>query len=372
MHRHPPSVDPTTRAWPRTLQVLEEGRAAGWHTGAQIALSTPRGSVDLTHGEAQPGHPMRPDSVPPWLSAGKPITAVALARLVDAGRLHWDDPVTTWIPEFGIEGKESITLRHLLTHTGGFRGADPGAIGRTWDESVAQACAAPLESGWVVGETAGYHANGSWFVLGEILQRVTGQPFADVIRSEVFDPLGLDEGWFGIDAATQVALANRWVQVDRTGRDACGPDPVLNDREEITRCRPGSGLRAPAWLLAGFYRRLLDPPRGWLSPGVLAELTSPQRTGRFDQTFLAVIDFGLGFILNSDRPGTRPVPYGYGPHAGPRTFGHSGNQSACAFADPDHDLTVAWVCNGLPGELFHQRRQRALNAAIYEDLGLAG
>lgn len=344
----------------------------GWHRGAQLALSTPQGAVDLCLGEAQPGQPMRPDSVPLWLSAGKPITAVALARLVDAGSLHWDDLVTTWIPEFGSGGKAPITLRHLLTHTGGFRGADPGGIGRSWEESVTAACAAPLESRWVIGETAGYHANASWFILGEILQRATGRLFSDVLRSEVLDPLGLKDGWFGVDATTQVRLADRWVRVDRTGREDAGPDPVLNDREGISRCRPGSGLRAPARLLCDFYRALLDPPVGWLSPGVLAELTSPQRTGRFDQTFLAVIDLGLGFILNSDRPGARPVPYGYGPHAGPRTFGHSGNQSACAFADPDHGLAVAWVCNGLPGELFHQRRQRALNAAIYEDLGLGG
>lgn len=372
MHPSTPSQKPMTFSWKRTLEVLKEGTAAGWHKGAQIMLSTPQGRAELAYGEARPGHPMTPDSIPLWLSAGKPLTAVALARMVDAGRLHWDERVAVQIPEFGVRGKDAITVRHLLTHTGGFRGADQGGIGRSWEESVADACAAPLESEWVIGETAGYHTNGSWFILGEILQRVTGRTFADVIHSEVFAPLGLEGGWFGVDAATQEALADRWVQVDRTGREGCGPDPVLNDGEGISRCRPGSGLRAPARVLTGFYRALLDPPEGWLSPEVLMELTRPQRTGRFDLTFLATIDLGLGFILNSDRPGTRPVPYGYGPHAGPRTFGHSGNQSACAFADPDHDLAVAWVCNGLPGEALHQRRQRSLNTAIYEDLSLAG
>jgi CubicO group peptidase (beta-lactamase class C family) len=64
------------------------------------------------------------------------------------------------------------------------------------------------------------------------------------------------------------------------------------------------------------------------------------------------------------------MPYGYGRKASPNTFGHSGNQSSCAFADPVHRLAVAWLTNGMPGERRSQQRQRAINNAIYEDLGL--
>jgi CubicO group peptidase (beta-lactamase class C family) len=63
--------------------------------------------------------------------------------------------------------------------------------------------------------------------------------------------------------------------------------------------------------------------------------------------------------------------YGFGPHASADTFGHSGNQSSCAYADPKHGLVVAWTCNGMPGEAKHQARASAINRAIYEDLGLA-
>jgi CubicO group peptidase (beta-lactamase class C family) len=84
-----------------------------------------------------------------------------------------------------------------------------------------------------------------------------------------------------------------------------------------------------------------------------------------------VIDFGLGFIVNSNRYGVETVPYGYGRSAADQAFGHSGAQSSCAFGDPTHKLVVAWSCNGLPGERLHQRRAREINSAIYEDLGLA-
>jgi CubicO group peptidase (beta-lactamase class C family) len=66
------------------------------------------------------------------------------------------------------------------------------------------------------------------------------------------------------------------------------------------------------------------------------------------------------------------VPYGYGPHASPRAYGHGGSQSSISFADPEHELAVAIVCNGTPGEEAHQRRMRAVVAAVYEDLDLSG
>ncbi len=336
---------------------------AVWHRGR---------TEEWAVGDARVGVAMTPDSVNLWLSAGKPITALAVARRVAVGRLHWDDPVTRWIPEFGGGGKESITLRHLLTHTGGFRTADTAPLTWRWEDSVAAACAAELEAEWEVGETAGYQSNASWFILGEVLQRETGRGFREVIRDEVSGPLGLGEGWFGLEPAEVGALGDRWSPMHRSGRGGVVLDEALDDPVVVSRCRPGSGLRAPARFLCRFYGGLLQPPLDWLPGSVLEEVTGRQRAGRMDRTFQAVVDFGLGLLLNEERPGSRPMPYGYGASAGARAFGHSGNQSSCGFADPEVGLAAAWVCNGMPGEPQHQRRQRAVQEALYRDLGLAG
>ena len=122
--------------------------------------------------------------------------------------------------------------------------------------------------------------------------------------------------------------------------------------------------------MASLYWGLLRPPAGWLAVQVLDEMTGPQRVGALDLTFGAVVDFGLGFVLNTPTRSGVPMPYGYGRHAGIRTFGHSGRQCACAFADPEVGLAVAWCFNGVPGERVHQVRQREVNEAVYEDLGL--
>ena len=68
--------------------------------------------------------------------------------------------------------------------------------------------------------------------------------------------------------------------------------------------------------------------------------------------------------------GVETVPYGYGRHASWRTYGHSGHQSAVAFADPEAKLAVALIVNGMPGaERHHARFFQVLNA-LYEDLDL--
>jgi CubicO group peptidase (beta-lactamase class C family) len=87
-----------------------------------------------------------------------------------------------------------------------------------------------------------------------------------------------------------------------------------------------------------------------------------------DATFKHVLDWGLGFIINSARYGAETVPYGYGHHASPRTFGHSGYRSSVAFGDPERGLAVALVFNGTPSNERHEVRVRSVLDAVYEDL----
>jgi CubicO group peptidase (beta-lactamase class C family) len=121
--------------------------------------------------------------------------------------------------------------------------------------------------------------------------------------------------------------------------------------------------------LGKFYETLLAGGGALLRPETVQSLITRQRTGMLDETFQFTMNWGLGFIINSNRDGIQ-MAYGYGRYASGEAFGHSGNQVSCGFADPVHGLVVAWVCNGMPGERSHQKRQRALNNAIYEDLGL--
>lgn len=362
---------------PQTRRVLEEGRAARLHPGAQLAVWH-RGApvASPAFGERRPGEPMTDDTLLPWLSAGKPLTVVAVAQQWELGRLDLDEPVAALVPEFAAGGKQAITPRHLLTHTAGLRLADGLPDELDWDAAVARICATPLEPGWRVGGQAGYSTQAAWFILGELVRRLDGRPFGEYLRAEVLVPARMDDSWVGLPPEVFRARGPRIGTTYSTLAREFTPHPAWETEAVCARCRPGGGARGPVAELARLYRLLLAggelDGRRLLRPETVAALTRPQRTGMHDATFRHVVDFGLGFVLNSSRHGADTVPYGYGPAAGQGTFGHSGSQSSCAFADPEHDLVVAWVCNGLPGEPRHQQRQRALNAAIYADLGIAG
>jgi CubicO group peptidase (beta-lactamase class C family) len=356
---------------PRTEAVLRQGIADGWHLGAQVYVSQ-RGAdiARLALGERRAGDPMTPDTLLLWLSAGKPITAVAVAQLVEAGSLHLDDPIARHLPEFAANGKEAITVRHLLTHTGGFSAAESLPEQPGWEETIAAISAVPADPDSAPGTVAAYQPQAGWYVLAEIVQRITRRPFPEHVRDAVLLPLGMTESWIGMPADRYVAYGPRIGTTHTTFPGPATPHPTWDSLERCTACRPGGNARGPLSDLGHFYEGLLAGGQGVLGAATIQEFTRRHRIGLFDRTFRHIIDFGLGFLVNSRRHGPSTVPYGYGDHAGPDTFGHSGSQSSCAFADPDAGLVVAWMCNGLVGEVRHQRRQRAINTAIYEDLGL--
>jgi CubicO group peptidase (beta-lactamase class C family) len=107
-----------------------------------------------------------------------------------------------------------------------------------------------------------------------------------------------------------------------------------------------------------------------VKPETLQWMVSPHRQGVFDHTFKRVVDWGLGFLLNTHGY-EEGFAYSFGPHASRAAFGHGGHQSALSFADPAHGLVVAAVFNGMPGERRHARRNAEFTEAVYRDLGLA-
>ena len=327
--------------------------------------------LDAAFGMARDGVPMTPSSVMAWFSAGKPLTAVAVARLVERGVLTWETPVAEVIPEFAQQGKQAVTIHHLLTHTAGLRHADAIDAGLPWAEQIAQICALPFEPDWAPGRRAGYHLWSTWQLLAEVVRRLSGSPIEVVVRDEVLRPLGMNDSWLVPEASAWTQWSERLAVVYDTSAGVLQPHGNLNDAAALRRCRPGGGLRGPVRDLARFYEALRRSGEGVLRADTIAVMTARHRQGMMDETFQFRTDCGYGFILNSNRDGFQ-MPYGYGRHASWDTFGHSGNQSSCAFLDPRHELVVAWACNGLPGERRHQQRQRAVHDALHLDLGLAG
>jgi len=372
-------IDGSLDRLPRTREAIEAGIRDRLHLGAQLHVSLHGELVadaDAALGENRPGEPLTRGHLMLWLSSTKPVPAVAVAQLWERGLLELDDPVALHVPEFAAHGKEGITLRHLLTHTGGIRMLDTGWPQRSWEEIVAKICAMKPEPRWVPGRKAGYHQASSWFILGEVIQRVGGLPFPVYVRREIFEPLEMADSWIGMPP-------ERYLSYRQAGRIGAMWNTEGEERQDHgwdteERCvapSPGGNGYGPVRDLARFYEMLLG--RGsWrgrrvLLPQTVEAFTSPHRVGMMDATFKHVLDWGLGFIVNSIQYGAETVPYGYGHHASPRTFGHSGYCSSTGFADPERGLAVALAFNGTPGNERHEQRIRSVLDAVYEDLGLA-
>lgn len=364
--------------FPHTRTVFQQGISEGWHPGAQLYIWR-RGQVlaDLGLGESRPDVPMTPDSVVLWMSSVKPVAAVAIAQLWERGLLDPDDRICTHIPEFCARGKDDITIRHILTHTGGFRVVTGVQWNDAFEDVVAKVCEAAQEPRWQPGRMAGYHPNGAWYILAELVRRLDGRSFDKYVREAIFLPLGMHDSWIGMPREVYHTYGRRIAFICDTSNGQLKSAGHGNSEEEAAAVRPSGNGRGPIRELGRFYQMLLHKGglpdgRRLLMPQTVDALVSRHRAGMNDLTFKHVMDWGLGFIINSDHYGPDTVPYGFGGHASPRAFGHSGHQSSCAFCDPDQELIVAWYCGGMPGEQRHNVRQRAINRAIYRDLGLDG
>ena len=363
------------QALPKVNQLIEQGIKDGQHLGAQVYLSRDTQQLaDVAWGEVHPGGEMTPDSIQTWMSATKPVAAIAFAQQWELGNLDLDRPVAQVIPGFEQGGKQNITPRHLLTHTSGFRANRFKSPGEPWDKIIAAICATPLEPDWVPGERAGYHLHSSWFILGELVRIASGESPGDYYRQHIFEPLGMMDSWIGMPADYYHKNAERIGQMPRTTSDP--PLPSGFDQERwCTDCRPGGSGYGPAHELGRFYEMLLNggelDGQRIVEPETVALFTDRHRIGIHDRSFKHIIDWGLGFIPNSAKYGKETVPYGYGPHTSEQAYGHSGFQSSAAFADPAYNLVAVVIFNGMPGDDAHHQRIYNTLGAIYEDLGLA-
>src|SRR5712675_3625776 len=164
-------------------------------------------------GWADPEHKafMRVDSIFWIASMSKPITAIAVLMLVEAGKLSLDDPLAKYVPELaGLktpDGKTPrITLRHLLTHTSGMGEAtdEEAKAARTLSDLIPAFASKPLA--FVPGSKWKYCQSGI-LTLGRIVEIVSGEPFEVFLRTRIFDPLGMKDTTFYLTEAQMP----RWV-----------------------------------------------------------------------------------------------------------------------------------------------------------------
>ncbi len=368
-HLEPGEVEMAAPPLEQAMRGLAQGCAEGKHPGAQLYVSRfGRAVLEYACGEAAPGIPLSCDSLMAWFSASKPVTAMAIALLLDRGLLGLDDPVRRYLPAFA-NGKERCTIRNVLTHQGGFSQAVPSPAGRTTEEIIAEICVHPAE--YPPGSKAGYHPTGGWYVLAEIVRIVDGRPIDRFADEEFFRPLGMESTRMGIPPAQQPELRPRLARValGKTEREPYATPAMIetfNSAKELERVNPSGGIRGPARELGRLYELLLAggewEGRRLLDPRTVALFTACHRWDMPDLTLMqAPLAWGLGFGLYGNADIHRD--------ASRRVFSHSGMVSSIGLGDPGRGLACVVITSGLLDPMGNARRLREATGAVLKACG---
>jgi CubicO group peptidase (beta-lactamase class C family) len=330
------------------------------------------------------GHPWREDTLSLSYSTSKGVASTLMHMLVDRGLIDYDDPVSRYWPEFARAGKAEITLRHVMCHEAGLYQVrsmvDHARRMLDWDYMVeALGDAIPVHA---PGRAHGYHGFTYGWLVGELIQRVTGKPFSELVQSEIARPLGLDGLFIGLPAAQMKRRASLIPSSFTSGantmpamrRWAHGINRVLRlvgrpiDLGALAEALMPEGIEELDFDSEAFLSVPIPAANGMFTARSLAkmyaalandgEIGGARLLGR-DTLWRAteVQNRGIGRVI--------PVPMHWrlGYHrvatlgtAVPNGFGHCGFGGSGAWADPDRELAVALTLNSGIGTPFGDLR----------------
>ena len=330
-------------------------------------------------------------------SATKILPAAVIWQLVGEGRLDPAAPVSDVWPEFAGGGKGSVTLAHVMSHTGGFPLA-PLSEEAGFDRAVRRAEMEAWTLEWEPGTRYAYHAASAHWVLAEIIDTVTGTDYRVALRERILDPLGLDRLELGVPlerqgdiarigpcgdpptkeelteelgpevAAMFIAFMEQLVAkfaaagtAIPSGEDSGAVDNILQRPDVLAVGVPAGGAVSDAASLAQLYQAFLHDPKGLWKAEVLRDATSTILNRHPDPLGVAAMR-GLGVeIAGDDANNHRRIGSGA---TSPAAFGHLGAGGQIVWADPASGLSFAFLTNSEDRNSVRVgRRSRAVEAA---------
>jgi CubicO group peptidase (beta-lactamase class C family) len=381
----------------RLLQSYPGGAAASvYHRGRCV--------VDLWGGyRDDAGTPWSQETMAPSFSTTKGVASTLVHIMVDRGLIDYDARVADYWPEFAQAGKAGVTVRHVLAHQSGLyhirqmidradRMLDWAHMIRVIEQTP------PIHE---PGTRTGYHGLTYGYLVGELLQRVTGRSFPDLVREEIATPLGLD-GMFIGTPAHQLHRAARLVWSKRNLLEVMQSVAAYRHRN-AGEMLESSAKRVQRWLDAVRIRldlpSILDAlaPRGISGIDFSADATLqaaiPAANGLFTARSLARMYACLagGGVLDGVRllsaatlaratevqtpiKGRLVIPFDMRWRLGyhgvfttrgiPRSaFGHFGFGGSGAWADPRRELAVGFIVNSGLGTPFGDTRTARISGA---------
>ncbi len=316
---------------------MQELAASGQMSGA-VTLVARRGRVVHTgatgKADLASGRDMAPNTLFAIASMTKPVTAAAVAVLMDEGSVHLDDAVSRYIPAFadtklagGQKPKREITIRDCLTHTNGLVSdqKNQGTLAQTAELLAKSELAFEPGSKWQYGPGLS--------VAGRVVEVVSGKSFDQFLTERIFKPLEMHDTTF-FPSDEQKGRIARLYQPAAGGAGLEPGSHWLFDLAPDTTPNPSGGLYSTAGDLVRFHQMVLNggdlDGRRILTADAVRQLTAVQ-TGELSAGPTPGVSWGLGFSLIRE-------PQGGADGFSPGSYGHGGAFGTQGWVDPQRQM----------------------------------
>jgi CubicO group peptidase (beta-lactamase class C family) len=243
----------------------------------------------------------------------------AVMWLRERKQLELSDPVGKYLPQFKGDGREAVTIKHLLTHTSGLPDMLPENVElrrrhAPLSEFVAQTCRTKLL--FQPGEKVSYQSMGI-LLAAAIVEKISGQPMPAFLATNIFSPLRMTDTSLGLGGRAIADTAQ--CQVPETDRS----DWDWNSAYWRMLGAPWGGAHSTVRDLATFVE-------AFVGPGSVPWAQSTRREMREIQTGALHPSYGLGWVRESGA---------FGKTCSPATFGHHGSTGTVVWHDPESHVT---------------------------------
>lgn len=368
----------------RITRIFEENFCSRGELGAAVSVwhkGEPLIELHGGHRDARRTQPWESDTIVLVWSATKGVAAACLLHAMQESAITLERPVSELWPKFAQSGKRDTALKQLLSHSAGLCALDTPANVLNRDEVIA--AIERQGPAWEPGAAHGYHARTFGFLLDELVRRIAGIPIARYWREVFADPLEIDF-WIGLPRELNGRCANIYAAravnagepaefyrklaqlgtlQQRTFTSPCGLHSIAEMNKPEMRALSVASFTGigSASALAKFYAMLANggelAGRRFFRAKTLGWMTTTLADG-VDRVFEVPTAFSAGFMKNATG-----APQIFGPSRS--AFGHPGAGGSNAFADPENNISFAYVMNQMAQSLFPGERTLLLVDALY-------
>ncbi|HJM21874.1 MAG TPA: serine hydrolase domain-containing protein [Acidimicrobiales bacterium] len=335
--------------------------------------------VDLWGGERnKSGDPWEEDTIVNVYSTTKTMASICMLMLADRGLIDFEAPVADYWPKFAANGKDSVLVRHVMTHQTGCSGFPrPVTVEELYDHDLMADLLAGMQPWWEPGTAPGYHAITQGTLQAELLRRVDGRTLGTFFRDEVTRPLNAD---FHIGLPLSEGHRVAQLDVPKEGIDQIvegQPDSVA--LRTFRSCRlDGTETETDEWRSAeipagggiGNARSISRVHSAVACGGTIDGITlmNPETIEAaldrqtFDRDLVLGLNvpYGTGFGINHERIPLTPSD---------RTLYWFGWGGSMGVMDLDEKITISYAMNKMAAGLVGDTRAFNLIAATYAAIG---